>query len=314
MSQLVQSLFKFNMVGAATRKGGMGFKGDLPWQRKLKKELDYFKNLTTKVQDVSKQNAVIMARKTWDSIPKRLRPLKDRINIVVTRNKDLTEEILKESAIPAASFEEALQIASNPLKVEQVFIIGGSSLFQEALKSPHLDRIYLTQVLKHFDCDVFIPQISEDQFDLESESEVQIESEIPYQFLTYQRKSQLQKVDEHEMKSVARIPHEEYQYLDLIRSIMMNGNSKGDRTGTGTISLFGAHMRFSLRNNQFPLLTTKRVFWRGVVEELLWLIRGCTDSKQLADKKVHVWDDNGNKQFLDKLGFTDREEGDLGPG
>ena len=78
------------------------------------------------------------------------------------------------------------------------------------------------------------------------------------------------------------------------------------------LSLFGAQLRFDL-SSSFPLLTTKRVFWRGVVEELLWLVRGCTDSKQLAAKKVHIWDDNGSRQFLDRLGFQHREEGDLGP-
>lgn len=62
-----------------------------------------------------------------------------------------------------------------------------------------------------------------------------------------------------------------------------------------------------------PLLTTKRVFWRGVVEELLWFIRGSTNSKELAEKGVHIWDGNGSKEFLSSLGFGDREEGDLGP-
>jgi thymidylate synthase len=59
----------------------------------------------------------------------------------------------------------------------------------------------------------------------------------------------------------------------------------------------------------FPLLTTKRVFWRGVVEELLWFIRGCTNGKDLSDKNVHIWDPNGSREFLDQNGFTDREEG-----
>lgn len=63
----------------------------------------------------------------------------------------------------------------------------------------------------------------------------------------------------------------------------------------------------------FPLLTTKRVFWRAVVEELLWFIKGSTNSKELTDKDVHIWDENGSRTFLDSCGFTDREEGDLGP-
>lgn len=61
------------------------------------------------------------------------------------------------------------------------------------------------------------------------------------------------------------------------------------------------------------MLTTKRVFWRGVLEELLWFVAGKTDGKELAAKGVHIWDPNGSRQFLDSLGFTEREEGDLGP-
>lgn len=72
-------------------------------------------------------------------------------------------------------------------------------------------------------------------------------------------------------------------------------------------------MRFNLRDNVFPLLTTKRVFWRGVVEELLWFIRGSTNAKELSQKDVHIWDANSSREFLDSCGFTNRKEGDLGP-
>src|SRR6201996_377295 len=63
----------------------------------------------------------------------------------------------------------------------------------------------------------------------------------------------------------------------------------------------------------FPLFTTKRVFYRGIVEELLWFIRGSTDAKELSSKKVYIWDANGSKEFLAKRGLSHREEGDLGP-
>ena len=64
--------------------------------------------------------------------------------------------------------------------------------------------------------------------------------------------------------------HDEYQYLRLIDEIISRGARKGDRTGVGTLSIFGAQMRYNLREQTLPLLTTKRVFWRGVAEELLW--------------------------------------------
>uniref|UniRef100_A0A672K6S8 Thymidylate synthase n=1 Tax=Sinocyclocheilus grahami TaxID=75366 RepID=A0A672K6S8_SINGR len=105
---------------------------------------------------------------------------------------------------------------------------------------------------------------------------------------------------------------DERGYLDLVEFILQDGVRKGDRTGTGVISVFGTQARYSLRD-QFPLLTTKRVFWKGILEELLWFIKGSTNAKELSEKGVRIWDANGSREFLDKNGFSDREEGDLGP-
>merc|ERR1712083_1158792 len=80
----------------------------------------------------------------------------------------------------------------------------------------------------------------------------------------------------------------------------------------GTRSMFGKMMRFSLQKT-FPLLTTKRVFWRGVMEELLWFVKGDTNAKNLSDKGIKIWDGNGSREFLDKRGLSHREEMDLGP-
>ena len=66
--------------------------------------------------------------------------------------------------------------------------------------------------------------------------------------------------------------HDEIQYLDLVKRIIETGNKKTDRTGTGTTSIFGAQMRFNLRDGTFPLLTTKKTFWRGIAEELFWYV------------------------------------------
>uniref|UniRef100_A0A3Q2PEH4 Thymidylate synthase n=1 Tax=Fundulus heteroclitus TaxID=8078 RepID=A0A3Q2PEH4_FUNHE len=105
---------------------------------------------------------------------------------------------------------------------------------------------------------------------------------------------------------------DERGYLNLVEYIMENGRKKGDRTGTGVLSVFGAQVRYNLRD-KFPLLTTKRVFWKGILEELLWFIKGSTNAKELSEKGVKIWDANGSRAFLDNLGFTEREEGDLGP-
>ncbi|XP_047683370.1 thymidylate synthase isoform X2 [Prionailurus viverrinus] len=107
-------------------------------------------------------------------------------------------------------------------------------------------------------------------------------------------------------------PHGELQYLGQVEHILRCGFQKDDRTGTGTLSVFGMQARYSLRD-EFPLLTTKRVFWKGVLEELLWFIKGSTNAKELSSKGVKIWDANGSRNFLDSLGFSNREEGDLGP-
>lgn len=96
---------------------------------------------------------------------------------------------------------------------------------------------------------------------------------------------------------------EEYQYLDLIQSIIENGDVRMDRTGTGTHSKFGVSMRYSLRDGIMPLLTTKRTFWRGVAEELLWFVSGSTNAKELQDKGIKIWDGNGSREYLDSIGL-----------
>jgi dihydrofolate reductase/thymidylate synthase len=114
-----------------------------------------------------------------------------------------------------------------------------------------------------------------------------IDNGTPYQFLTYTRKACSGPSSLIEGKtSVGNA--EEQQYLDLVRDVIENGNRKPDRTGVGTMSKFGCSARYSLRNGTIPLLTTKRVFWRGVVEELIWLINGRTGAKELQAKGVRV--------------------------
>lgn len=80
------------------------------------------------------------------------------------------------------------------------------------------------------------------------------------------------------------------QYLDLLREIRDNGVIKTDRTGVGTKSIFGHQMRFNLQDG-FPLLTTKKVFLKGIIYELLWFLKGDTNIKFLTDHNVHIWDE-----------------------
>lgn len=90
------------------------------------------------------------------------------------------------------------------------------------------------------------------------------------------------------------------QYEDLLRKVLEEGTDKSDRTGVGTRSYFGAQLRYSMSDG-FPLITTKRVFMRGVAEELFWFLKGSSNIDELVQKNVHIWDDWADK------------DGELGP-
>ncbi len=269
----------FSIIVAATQAGGIGLQNSIPWS--IKQDKENFKRITCDAKE-GLQNAVIMGRKTWESIPEKFRPLPNRFNIVLSRGQ-------------CKNLKEAFIEIENRTDIDKIFVIGGASLYAEAMESPYCKSIYFTTVFKKYDCDTFIPQVNTSKFEFEHTGPIQQEKDISFQFISYTRR------------------HEEYQYLDLVANTMLIGNQKGDRTGTGTLSHFGKTMRYSLRDSIIPLFTTKDVFWRGVVEELLWFIKGCTDSKELNNKRVKIWNANGSREFLDKCGFTNRETGDLGP-
>jgi len=105
----------------------------------------------------------------------------------------------------------------------------------------------------------------------------------------------------------------EYGYLKLLNFRLNNGIRKDTRNGY-TLSYFGSLLRFNVNNgNRFPLLTTKKVFFRGIVEELLWFLRGSTNSKELENKGINIWKGNSTREYLDSIGLYNYPEGYLGP-
>ena len=100
---------------------------------------------------------------------------------------------------------------------------------------------------------------------------------------------------------------EEQQYLDLMKKIMDEGVDKNDRTGVGIRSMFGAQMRFDL-SKSFPLLTTKKVFLRGITHELLWFLQGDTNIKYLVDNNVRIWNEWPFTSYLKANGLDDKYE------
>lgn len=101
------------------------------------------------------------------------------------------------------------------------------------------------------------------------------------------------------------------EYIELIKSVLNEGVWHEARNAR-CLTKFGYMMKLDI-SETFPLLTTKRVYWKGVVEELLWFIDGCTDNRILKEKGVHIWDANGTREFLDSRGLYMNAVDDLGP-
>lgn len=152
------------LILAATPSLGIGKNGTLPWPQ-LKKEMGYFARVTKRVAPGSRKvNAVLMGRKTWDSIPAKFRPLKDRLNIVITRNvEEFTHSLDKkeggvEGPIVASGVVDALkQLEEKKEEVERIYVIGGASVYQTALELPQTKRVLLTKIHSEYECDTFFP-------------------------------------------------------------------------------------------------------------------------------------------------------------
>jgi len=341
------------VVAAAAGSRGIGFQGKLPWR--LPGDMNHFKQVTKTPPSPGLTNAVIMGRKTWDSIPPKFRPLDGRVNVVLSR-QGIVDGASNgdENVVVATSIDEAMEKLKSRSNHGSTFIIGGGEIYSHAIKSGLVNRVVYTNVKglpEDAEFDAFFPELSDVEWDCvpflassfenkssgervakrakAAEEHVDAKSGLRYEFLEYIRrdnsvtannmKSEVVAAEVSDASSSDSIPEgpdinpEEIQYLDICRDIIENGVKRGDRTGTGTLSKFGVQMRFSLRDGTLPLLTTKRTFWRGVAEELLWFVKGSTNANKLAEKKIHIWDGNGSREFLDSRGLQHREQGDLGP-
>ncbi|XP_052194424.1 bifunctional dihydrofolate reductase-thymidylate synthase-like [Diospyros lotus] len=324
----------YQVVVAATQDMGIGKDGKLPWS--LPSDVKFFNDITLKTLAPVKKNAVIMGRKTWDGIPLEHRPLPGRLNVVLSRSGSF-DIATAANVIICGSVSSALELlASFPycLSIEKVFVIGGGQILREMLNAPECDAIHITEIETNIECDTFIPAIDASEFQpwYSSFPLVDMEQNIRYSFTTYVRvkNSSVAPVYETGGRSVSSLvsgnfevnkfsllpkmvfeKHEEYMYLRLVDDIISNGTLKHNGTGIRMSSKFGCQMRFNLRKS-FPLLTTKKVFWHAVVEELLWFISGSTSAKVLQEKGIQTWDDNAF-DYLNSFGLVDREEGDLGP-
>jgi dihydrofolate reductase/thymidylate synthase len=264
----------FDVIISMTKDGGIGYKGDIPWN--CEEETAIFREKT-------KDSILIVGRKTVESFP----DLPER-SIIVLSSKKTTQDF-------GAGVYYVFDSIPNILKMfkhfnKDIFVVGGGQIYDEVFKNwrSNIKKLYMNVMKGEFKCDTFV------NFD-------------PKMWIVDKK----YEYDEFTQYELLPIVSEESKYLILLKDVYDNGCIRNGRNGN-TKSMFGKTMEFDLREG-YPLLTTKKMFFRGVVEELLFFIRGNTDSKILTDNKINIWNGNTNRTFLDSIGKKSRREGVMGP-
>ena len=174
----------FSIIAAVDEDFGIGKNGGLPWQ--LSPDMKHFKSVTA-TASFSRKNAVIMGRKTWDSLPPQFRPLPDRLNVVLSRQPNFK---VPKGVLASKSLDEALrQLRQGTFRdsIDQIFVIGGEKIFREAIAHPACKKLYLTHILKSFVCDCFFPQENLSLYKPTQKSKPAFADSVEYFFAEYER-------------------------------------------------------------------------------------------------------------------------------
>jgi dihydrofolate reductase/thymidylate synthase len=296
----------FNVILAMDLRGGIGRMNQLPW--KFSEDMKYFKHLTT---NPVKKPVVIMGRKTLQSFNKivgkyqnynnnivndNYNSLVNRINIVISGDTRLSRN---NDIYYVKSFDEALSRAYS--FNTDVWVIGGSSIYNMAFRHQDLNKIFLTRIDYDFDCDTFV-HIPKNIVNSSNIIRCEDKNNGRYHNLYFEE--------------LQPIYTAEQQYLKLLNKVINTGKMRETRNGK-TLSIFSEELKFDV-SQSFPLLTTKKMFLRGIIEELLFFIRGETDTIKLSEKSVRIWEGNTSQEFLDKLSQKDNnfklyKVGEMGP-
>lgn len=286
---------KIYIILAVDSRFGIAKNKRIPW--KITEDMHFFYD-TTNLHKPNSKNAVIMGKNTYlvTGI------LSGRDNIIISS----TLGSIKGELTAFTKISEALTFCCNG-NYENIFVCGGKSVYEKMMRDFGylIDGIYLTSINKNYECDVLVDLgiINKLISNLDLVNSVSINlidkfdnTMVTCTFNYYDRN--------------VKLNIKEFEYLETIQEIITLGHERQTRNSI-VKSIFGKSLTFDL-NNGFPLLTSKRIFFRGVFEELMFFLRGDTNTKHLSEKNVNIWKPNTSREFLDSVGLQ-YEEGDMGP-
>ena len=282
----------FNIILATDKNGGIGNKNELPWKFE-KDSVFYKKNTETNLihfgLDNNIKNILIMGRKTFEGIPK-----KNNILYFIISSQDIIKK--EEGIFYFKSFYDAYHECYN-YKDCNIWVIGGSSIYHTAMKHWGCRYIYWTEIDGEFKVDTFF---NVNNYKIKWKTDIKkedINKKDGKSYTLHFRKGMIEK-------------NIETQYLELLENVLFHGEKRMTRNGY-TLSQFSKKLSWNVEDG-FPILTTKKMFWKGIVEELLFFIRGDTNTKKLSEKGIHIWDKNTSFDFL-KTNHLHYKEGEMGP-
>lgn len=291
----------FSLIVAADMMYGIAQRGKIPWR--IAEEMSHFRRKTIK------NGTVVMGRKTWETLPKSFAPLPERKNVVISRTRTNVGH-------PDVEVVDSLDAALT--KFPKSMVIGGEGVYQEAISRhfDNIDQVHLSIIEKDYRCDQFLsPYLLGNFTATEHERRTMVDrnddKEVGVNLLTLTKSGDSLHFPWWKQLHPSLV-NGEMQYLFNLNELLSQPLRKTRNSWTRAI--FNRTMNFdlSISGSNFPLLTTKKMFLRGITEELGMFLRGDTDARELTDKKIRIWDKNTTAEFLEHRGLPYRE-GDMGP-
>ena len=325
-------------IACINQINALGYKNKLLYS--IPSELNIFKQITCHTVSANRPNLVVMGNNTFRSMNSK--PLKDRFNCVLSKNaKYLNDHNDHLNLKYFMSINELLEFGEkNDKDFNDMFICGGTSLYEYFITNNLLDYLVISQINNHEyrKADTFFPKYkdffektySHKHFNQPARLfETKEKLNLDYTYTIYKNPTS-DVLSENYLDSLKnmigfnnsltadtnfqdkpKVIDNEWSYLNALSDVLNTGSIRSTRNSK-TISKFGVNMSFDI-STSFPLLTTKRVYWSGVIKELLWFLSANTNANDLHNDKVKIWDGNSSREFLDSRNLTHYEEGDCGP-
>lgn len=287
----------YKLIVARNLTNGIGKNNTIPWKSNSE-DLQFFKSKTV-------NHIVIMGRNTWESIPNA--PLKNRINIILSSNPDqISVNKDTNTCFAFKSIKLCDKFINTHYPTLERWVIGGESIYNAFMEKELVSDVYLSQFNSSEECDRFFHYFTKHDlhgFQLISNTE---SNDTLFHIKHYCKRN-----------------YEELALHRAMSEIITTGFTQPNRTGTNTKAIFGKMFEYYMTEKinpstgesmfRLPLLTTKKMFTRGIFTELKWFLNGRVDSKELETKGINIWKGNTTREFLDNSNLSEYNEGETGP-